>query len=467
MPVSSPSTPHQVDSSIIDPGYQEAIDFLYGRINYERSPGLAKAPQSFRLDRMRTLLKRLGNPHLAVPCVHIAGTKGKGSTATMVARILEAAGYRVGLYTSPHAHRVEERFTINGALPAEGVVVAIVEQIKQVAQEMDADGSGSPTFFELVTAAGWLYFLNNQVDIAVVEVGLGGRLDSTNVCQPLVTIITSISKDHTQILGDTEELIAREKAGIIKPDVPVISGVLHPGAAKVIKQVASETLAPLSELGRDFQVSSMITKEPPDALQPGMFTYVDSSCELRSVQLAMPGEHQIRNAALAITAVRKLATHGLNVSVDQIRAGLLRARVPFRIEVVSDKPSVVIDAAHNPASIAALCQTLKPMQAAKRICVFGSSRDKDCAELLRLLDQTFDEFVLTAYSENPRAIPVHELEQLAQGILQRPFVTAASPEVALRRALSAATTEDLVCITGSFFLAAEAQKWWERTGGLH
>lgn len=455
----SPQPPPSTEQlRTVDPRYQDSIGYLFERINYERRPELAQGPESFHLERMRSLLELLGNPQLASPCVHIAGSKGKGSTATMVARILEESGKKVGLFTSPHAQRFEERFTIDRQLPTETEVVEIVDRLRNVTNEMEQSEFGSPTFFELATAAGWLHFQKQKVDIAVIEVGLGGRLDSTNVCEPLACIITSISKDHTRLLGDTLELIAREKAGIIKTGIPIVSGVTRDGPAQVIQNVAQKTNAPLLQLGVDFQIQPVT---PVDQnLIPWTFDYSSHGIEFKGLKLAMPGEHQTRNASLAVTIANLLSSTGFSITNEAIRAGLSQAKIPLRIEVVSENPLVVIDAAHNPASIQALCDTLQYNTAKRKISVFASSRDKDCSELLSILNKCFDEFVLCAYQKNPRSVPLEELKTLADEVVTKPFQVSESPESAMETALRIASDEDLICATGSFFLAAEVEEWW-------
>ncbi len=462
MTESSTTRSQRQDAAERSARYEQGIEFLFGRINYERRPDLANGPQSFRLGRMQSLLHRIGNPQNDLSCVHIAGSKGKGSTATMVAQILETAGLKIGLFTSPHAHRFEERFTVNGLLPSEEDVNSILDQLQRVTVEMDAEASGGPTFFELATAAGWLYFKKQQVDLAVIEVGLGGRLDSTNVCHPLVSIISSISKDHTRLLGETEALIAREKAGIIKHQIPVISGVLHPEAAAVIHEVADSQNSPIQQLGRELKISAAPPDRNSELILPGWsFDFEHGETSFKDLQLSMPGEHQTRNAALAVAAVMSLKSQGIHVSESHLREGLLSARIPLRVELINRKPILIIDAAHNPASIQALCETLEPVPARKKICLFASSRDKDCAELLRVLDHLFDEFILTAYQENPRAIPIEDLEVIAQRILTTPFTTSPNPTSTLQQALTSASSQDLICATGSFFLAAEIGKAWK------
>lgn len=442
--------------------YAAAVDFLMSRINYERTPDLARGPNSFPLERMRVLLEHLGNPHESIPCVHIAGSKGKGSTATMLARMLEAGQYRVGLFTSPHAHRFEERFTVNGECAEEQRVVEIVQKLYDAARKMQEQPCGGPSFFELATAAGWMHFLSQQVDLAVIEVGLGGRLDSTNLCSPLVTVITSISKDHTRLLGSTEELIAREKAGIIKHQIPMVCGVQKAGPRQVIEGVALQHQAPLFQLGRDFKVDvAASTAQPGDWLPNTRFHYHDEHVDWRNLQLAMPGEHQANNAALAIKSLQLLRMHEFHVPAESLRSGLARAKIALRIDVRQQAPLVILDAAHNAASIAALCRTIGHLPMQRKTCIFAASRDKDTVELLRILDPHFDNFVLTAYQENPRAIPLTDLKRLAETILSRPFSCVDTPQAAVSSVLAAAKTDDLLCVTGSFFLAAEVDQWWK------
>ena len=444
--------------------YDSAISYLFSLINYEFRPEQARSLADFPLGRMRSLLERLGNPQTSIPCIHIAGTKGKGSTAVMVARILEASGLRVGLFTSPHPQRYEERFMVNQQTAEEKDVVAIVRRLKAIADEMAQTPVGRPTFFEITTAAGWLHFQKQSVDLAVIEVGLGGRLDSTNLCAPLVTVISSISRDHMRLLGNTLEAIAGEKAGIIKPNIPVISGVTAAGPAAVIRTVAQTQQAPILEIDRDFEVDS--SSAPKDPLSPWTFDYRKGDFQLSGLELNMLGEHQTRNAALAVTAIRQLDQERFGIEPAHIRDGLRSAKLPLRIQVLRREPTVIIDAAHNPASIQALCATLSAVQADRRVCVFSSSKDKEVAELLRILAAEFDHFILTAYQSNPRAVPVDELIDIANGVISKTRETALDPLAAMRRAYQIASQNDLICATGSFFFAAEVEQICDSHGLL-
>jgi dihydrofolate synthase/folylpolyglutamate synthase len=448
--------------------YSSALDFLLGRINYERTSTVPYQSAAFKFDRMRRLLALVGDPHLGLKAVHLAGTKGKGSTAAMIASILRASGRSTGLYTSPHLSRIEERIVIDGVPCSEaeftGLTAELADAVGRLVREPD-EVDHDPTFFEVTTAMAFLHFARRKVDAAVLEVGLGGRLDSTNVCLPSATIITSISFDHMKQLGNTLAEIAGEKAGIIKPGVPCISGVLKDEPREVIEQIAAERQAPLWQLGREFDYShadSLAAEAPGERLD--YFEPVGAeSPGLADLRVNLLGKHQAANAALAVAAIHRLNEAGWNIAPQAIRAGLASARIPARIEVVAQNPTVIIDVAHNVASIAALVAVLTARFAARRRwLVFASSRDKDTAGMLARLLPQFDEVILTQYIENPRAVEPEQLLSLAQDSLPtgpamgRPALhVAPTPSAAWSHVLARAGRDDLVCITGSFFLAAE------------
>ncbi len=436
-----------------------AVEFLLSRINYERTPPTGNAAGTFKLARMQALLEAVGNPHLAIPCVHIAGSKGKGSTAAMLASILTQAGYRTGLFTSPHVHRFEERIQLDGRLiPAERFA-ALVEQLRPIAAAMDAGPLGGPTFFELTTAMAWLYFQAVAAEIVVLEVGLGGRLDATNLCRPLATIITSISRDHTRLLGDRLEQIAREKAGIIKPGVPVLTGVGEAGSLEVIRAVAAEHQVACYVLGEALSWTARAASETSAPLPQWRLDLQTPWREHRDLLVPLAGEHQARNAALAVAATDWLDAAGeLRVDRQAVTAGLASVHWPLRVEVVGQRPLVVLDAAHNDASIAALLETLRPLRVRRRIVIFGASRDKDAAAMLRLLAGSFDEIIVTRYLGNPRAYPVEELSRLAAAAFPGPVRETPHPQSAWELARGEAAEDDLICVTGSFFLAGEVRE---------
>lgn len=445
-----------------------------------------------RLDRMRELLDRLGRPDRDLPVVHVAGTKGKGSTAAMVAAVLTSAGYRCGLFTSPHLHGVEERFSVDGhAMPAQELV-SLLEQMRPAVEEMDRQaavrGELGPTFFELTTALAWLHFRGAGAQIAVLEVGLGGRLDSTNVCEPLVAVVTSISLDHTRQLGYTLTAIAREKAGIVKPGVPVVSGVTGPEPRTVIREVAGEMGCRLQELGQDFDfeyspprhleqspsAGSFVFRPltgavpPPSASvsAPAPATLPCESFKTRSdplrltepLPLALPGRHQAANATVALAVIQELVRLGWSINESDIGRALGNMSWPARVEVLSRRPAVIVDAAHNVASAAALIETLREsFEVGRRYLVFGAAADKDIPGMLRVLMPHFERSYFTRSASNPRAAAAEEILSAAQEVSDRPCSVFQSPADAFRAACAAATVEDLICVTGSFYLAAEVR----------
>jgi dihydrofolate synthase/folylpolyglutamate synthase len=478
-----------MQASTVALDHDAALAYLYGRINYERTPTASYRPNEFKLDRMRELLALLGDPHDGLKIVHVAGTKGKGSTATMIAAVLSAAGYRTGLYTSPHLERLEERMMIDGVVCSSEELVELVALIRPAADAMDAAGASAgsrrigPTFFEITTAMAMLYFARRGVDAVVLEVGLGGRLDSTNVCQPLVSVITSISFDHMKQLGNTLVAIAGEKAGIIKPGIPVVTGVTQDEPLQVIERVARQQGCRLYRMGVDFDYSYEQPAAPDrgaayeasSAVTRGIVHYRERDVEevaalerrLESVSLGLLGRHQAANAAVALATLGLLQKMGWQISEDAIRRGLADVRCPARIEVVQQRPTVVLDVAHNVASIEALVQVLdENFVASRRVLLFASSKDKDARGMLRRLLPHFDQVVFTRFLNNPRSADPDELAQVARELAAEPdcrwphgetniIHVCPDPESAWRQMSSFINPEDLVCVTGSFFFAAE------------
>ncbi|MBP86080.1 MAG: bifunctional folylpolyglutamate synthase/ dihydrofolate synthase [Planctomycetaceae bacterium] len=449
--------------------YQTALDYLYGRVNYERASGGPPRGRDLNLERMRELLARVDNPQQQFPAVHIAGTKGKGSTAAMVAGVLKAAGYRTGLYTSPHLDYLEERIQIDGQRCSPDELMALVDVLRPTVVSMDEEAErggplGTPTFFEITTAMTMLHFASQTVDVAVLEVGLGGRLDSTNVCRPVVTAITSISFDHVRQLGDTLAEIAAEKAGIIKPGAPIVCGVTGKEPRKVIRSIAAERGAPTCFVGEDYDFQH----HQPNGLTllPAALHYTSElggAWRLPDVQLGMIGAHQAANAAVAIATLQQLELAGWRIPKDAIYRGLAESRCPARIEIVSRRPTVVLDAAHNVASIDALLAAVEAgLCASQRILIFAAARDKDVPGMLKRLLESFDSIILTQYLDNPRAVaPADAKEMLERGaydadLSRKPAITTCeTPALAWQHCETIVTPDALVCITGSFFLAAE------------
>ncbi len=368
--------------------YQRAIAYLYARINYEKTAD--SVPYPFRLRRMHELLDRLdlhGIAGRSSIVVHIAGTKGKGSTSQMVASMLTRCGLRTGLYTSPHLNRLEERFQVDGSVPSEAEVIELVDSLAEHAEQMAEREIGAPTFFELTTTMALLHFRNRGCQAVVLEVGLGGRLDSTNVCYPRVTAITSIGLDHQHILGSTYAAIASQKAGIIKPSVPVVNGVRNVEAHQVIRDVAREQQAPILNVGDDFECIMHVQDASHWTMK---FDYISHApcCTIAPLVLAMDGEHQVANAGVALTIMDLLAETGIALPMSAQRQALATCRVPGRVErlEIGHGRDLILDTSHNTDSIASLCRCIAERRMGRLVTVvFGTSRDKDHAVMLQQL----------------------------------------------------------------------------------
>ncbi len=430
--------------------YEQAIEYLFGRINYERAQPDAYSSTDFKLDRMRNLLDACGNPQLLIPAVHVAGTKGKGSTCSMLASILTAADCPAGLYTSPHLTRFEERMRVAGRQPTPTELVGLVSRMQPLIEALDRSPARMhPTYFEIATALAWQYFLDQHARVAVLETGLGGRLDSTNLCQPWVTVITNVSRDHVQILGSTVREIAGEKAGIIKFGVPVVSGCQHPDAIDVVTRVSSERDAELWLLDRDFHWSWCDSQERTIHVSTPRQHWENLPVPLR-------GEHQAVNTAVTIAALDQLAETNVTLTPENVRAGLAATLWPARVEVVGREPTVILDAAHNWASAKALMATIDhDFPSRRRILVFACSRDKDYHGLVRQMAPQFDTIIFTRYLDNPRAVAPEELQRHLETTFDHPSHVAADPVAAWKLARRLAHGSDLITITGSLFLVAE------------
>lgn len=425
----------------------QALRFWYDRTNYEHRQA---TPDDLKLDRMRLLLTQLGNPQHRVRILHVAGTKGKGSTSAMLASILQQAGYRTGLFTSPHLHQVEERFRVNGQPITSGELICLLSEIRQACKVVP-----DATFFEIATAVGWLHFVRRRAEVAVMEVGLGGRFDSTNVCQPDVAVITSISFDHTRQLGNTLESIAFEKAGIIKAGRPTVSGVLAPEARAVIERVCRERSSRLLQLGRDFSFDLCPGRVTDTEIHWPQVTVRTLKQTWSDLGLNLLGRHQAANAAVAVAAIDVLRQLGWPIRDSAIRAGLAQVCWPGRMEILNGSPRVVVDCAHNVASAEAFVQTLQEsFPASRRWLLLAVSNDKDVAGIVRVLAPHFQRIVVTRYSVNQRATPPEELVDLfaQQG---RPAIACETLPEAWHFLGEQAEPGDLICATGSVFLVGE------------
>jgi len=420
-----------------------------GFINYERKVPQKYNDATFDLSGMNRLLELAGSPH-RLPCAHIAGTKGKGSTSTILASILRAHGVRTGLYTSPHLLAWEERISVNGDWISKDQMRVLISRLRPALERLKLESrTASPTFFEALTALAWLHFRSESVGLAVMETGLGGRLDATNVSLPSACGITNIDYDHTGILGDTLEGIAREKAGIIKEGVALVSAPQAPEAEKAIRNRAADLGAPSWFVGKDIELFDVRTwrRGVGFSLRTPWFDLID-------LYLPLLGRHQAVNAAIAISLAELLSQAGyFSIREELLRQGLLDSRLLGRAEVVSRRPLVVIDGAHNPAAVRALVRALRDSLSYRHmIVVVGMMKDKDAAALKEL--NHADRIIATAI-DYPRALPAEELAQVARTHTAARVTHVADPKEALETALSWADPTDLVCVTGSFYLAGE------------
>ena len=444
--------------------YQQALDYIYSFVDQEKLQPDKYEPKRFDLTNMHTLLGMLGDPHRRLRAIHIAGTKGKGSTCAMMASVLQAAGHRVGLFTQPHLHSFRERIQINGGLISEEEMVALLEALKPSIEQLP-----DPSTFEIMTAMAFQHFAEHELDFAVIETGLGGRLDTTNVIEPLVAVITSISYDHTYILGDTLEEIAGEKAGIIKEGRPVVCAPQRSEALKVIAGTCQERNAPLTLLGEDWLWER--TEANLEGQSLGVTCMMVNgeglmkSGETREFWIPFLGRYQLVNAATAIATMDQLCRQGVSLSLKQVRDGLRAARWPGRLEILARNPLLVMDGAHNVDSIQRMLTTLEEDFPYERLkVVVGFSADKDIQGMLAELTSRVDELILTR-SIHPRSADPNELVKKAGHSRAQVSVVKGVPS-AMWQALAGAHPEDLVCVTGSLFVVAEARAAWLDAQGV-
>jgi dihydrofolate synthase/folylpolyglutamate synthase len=441
--------------------YQGCLDYLYGRLNYERV-GMPRTPEELRLGRMRQLLRSLGDPQDGYRIVHVAGTKGKGSTCSMIAAAVGASGRRVGLFTSPHLHRLEERFVVDGLDADADDLIELTRLVRPAVEALDLHsgdaGHRGPTFFEVTTAMGLLHFARRNAEVVVLEVGLGGRLDSTNVVRPEVSVITPISLDHTRQLGQTLGLIAAEKAGIIKPGRPVVSGTIAAEPRAAIRAEAERRGSVLHEIDAGFRYRYEPPARPVTHPAAGRVAVQTWRTDWGTLDLPLMGDHQALNAAVSLATLDTLADCGLEVGRDAVVRGFAGLSVPARVEVIGRDPWTVIDGAHNVASAEALARTLKAcLPDVARTLVFGASREKDMLGQLRALLPLFRTVIVTRYVENPRAVPVDEIVDAVIDLGRTRPLAAEDPASALELARRVTPHAGLICVTGSLFLAAETR----------
>ena len=428
--------------------FSSAIDYLYSFINWEVERHTRYSPEVMTLERPRALLRALGDPQEQYPTIHITGTKGKGSVGAMCAAVCQAAGLRTGLYSSPHLQDFRERFRIDNLLIDEDTFAALVDEMRPTLESIP-----DLTWFEVTTGLAFLYFARQNVDVAVIEVGLGGRLDATNVITPLVSVITSLSFDHTHLLGNSLADIAREKGGIIKSGVPVVSAPQPPEALDVLETLAAKHDSTVTLVGRDWLYTPQA-----NTVQGAVFQAGPAGAPGETFRTALLGEHQVLNATVALATLDHARRAGLPLTPPAQRAGLARVDWPGRLEVVGEQPTLLLDAAHNGASARRLNLALTELFPQRPLAlVFGASADKDVPGMFDALLPDVD-FLITVQAVHPRAHAAERLAEMAreQGYA-RPVEAIPAVEAALTRAAELVGPEGLVCVTGSLFIVGEAR----------
>jgi dihydrofolate synthase/folylpolyglutamate synthase len=430
--------------------YNKALDYLYSFVDYSLKHSSELAKVEFNLDRMFALMDELGNPQNTYPIIHVAGTKGKGSVSAMCASALQAGGYTVGLYTSPHLLDYCERIQVNGEPISHEIMIDLVEEIKPAVAKIP-----KLTTFEITTALGFLAFAKQGCNAAVIEVGLGGRLDATNIVTPKVSVITSISYDHTAVLGDTLAKIAGEKAGIIKDGVPVVSSPQKKEALEVLERIANDKGCKFMLVGKE------VTFERVNSSLYGQSIYIKDNRQPSTLNMQLPllGEHQIENAAVAYTALKQ---SGFELSDEAIQKGFSQVKWRARFEIARREPPVIFDSAHNVDSFVKLRQTLDEHYPGKKIyLIFGASEDKNIPDMFDVMKPRIMKIIITR-ADHPRALEVERIVELAEqaGV---PYEAITPVESAFRRALeNSANDGSIVLSAGSMFVTAEVMRAWNK-----
>jgi dihydrofolate synthase/folylpolyglutamate synthase len=430
--------------------YDRAIEYLYSLELFGIKLGL---------DNIRRIMDRLGNPQEGLKFVHVAGTNGKGSVCVMLSSVLKSAGYKTGLYTSPHLRSFRERITVNGERIPRERVVALTRELQAIALEIEAEHEAHPTYFEITTAMALKHFAEAGIDIAVIEVGMGGRFDATNIIEPELCVITDISKDHSEYLGDTLEKIAYEKAGIIKPGVQVVTSAQNHEIMAVIEKRAGELKAPLTVLGKDFSYELIKADDKGINLNFYFNDNTDRKFELNELHAPLLGRFQAQNCAVAAAAVALLTRSGINISTDAIYEGVSKVDWPARLQVMQSSPTVIIDCSHNPKGVRALVDSIKELFSFNKITlVIGMVKEKERAEMLDALVELKPE-VVTVRPDTHRAL---DPKTLCSEFASRGVVTRVLPDIleGVGYAVHKAGPDDMVIITGSFYTAGAALEYW-------
>ncbi len=434
--------------------FSSAVAYLLEQTDYERLRVVQYDEETFKLDRMREILDELGNPQDQVPMVHVAGTVGKGSTIEMLTSMLRGNGYAVGKYTSPHLIDIRERIVVNDEMICEDEFTEIVAEVVAAAKKR----SLTPTFFELITAVSFKYFAEKAVDIAVIETGIGGRLDSTNVINPILTLITQIDLDHTHILGETPEEIAKEKAGIFKKSTPAISCQQEESVVNVLRSSAEETLCDLELVGDEIEFSLRFVTSNQGVPQ-NRICIITEETQFMHTPVPLKGAHQARNCGLALAAICKLKTLGFTFEDAALYESLGNSSIDGRMELAWDKPKILVDGAHNPSSLQSLIKCIGAhVPYDSMVCVFGCCADKDVNGMLRELSLGADKIIFTKSHDNPRAAEPRILQRQFAEISGKMTQVANTLGEALEIAARATSRDDLICVTGSFYLVGDAKK---------
>ncbi len=434
--------------------YDGALKYLYTRTDYEKESRVRYNKTTFNLNRMEKLLSLIGNPHKKIETVHIAGTKGKGSTATMLAKMLESNDYRVGLYTSPHVLDLHERIVVDSEMISRSDMYRLLNRIYAPVEKLSK--TESPSFFEIMTALAFMHFADREVDIAVIETGLGGRLDSTNVIKPALVGITSLSIDHQAQLGTSIDSIAAEKAGVFKKGVPVITVEQQPEAMKVLKSEAGKAKAPIMVTGKDIDFSYRFETSREHGPHTRICLTTPTS-KFEHLRVPLHGTHQAINCGLALAMLDKLKENGFEIDNDLAKDGLNEVSLSGRMEMIYQNPRIMIDAAHNASSIRALMHAIgQNIPYDSMVVIFGCNSDKDIDGMLEQLQYGADKVIFTRSNSAKAAWP-EDLGDRYNEICGKMYQTALSLKEALKLAYSAVGKEDLICITGSFYLIGQAK----------
>jgi len=453
-----PAPPVEVSAPVIGfATYDDALAHLMNRVNVERVAPASVDPHVFKLDRMRALMSELGNPHESFKSVHVAGSKGKGSVCEMTAAALSGCGLTTGIYTSPHLIDVRERVRIGRDWIAQEDFRSVAEKVARAAYSL-VPLYGEATYFEVITAIAFLYFAEQAVDVAVIEVGLGGRLDSTNIITPCLSIITAIQLEHTDLLGTTLEAISREKAGIIKPGVPAVTIAQDEGVERVFREVAQVQGSTLKVLGKDIEFSFRMEFSPEEG-QHARVNVTTPQSTFEHVPVPLKGEHQAVNCGLVLAAIDELRAQGMKLGEREISAGLAKTHAPGRLERIHDSPRIYVDGAHNPESIACLIKALGAhVRYDSLVVIFGCARDKDVKGMLAKMAGGADKVIFTKAEGNARAADPKDLQRKFAEAGGTASQVAPCVKDALNLASRAVTNGDVIVVTGSFYVAGEAKR---------